>query len=117
MTPRGLHQSMRAVWVPRVNHPEQLLALNNRTITEKHELLAKCKDHFTTILNEMSTVEKYAVINIELWPTQHWMCKCPYLDEVSKVISMLCDGKSPGADILHPKVIKRGGRRLVKVPS
>ena len=28
---------------------------------------------------------------------------------------MLCDGKSPGTDALHPKVIKRGGRRLAEI--
>ena len=60
-------------------------------------------------------MEHYAVDNIEQMPTQHWMCKCPDLDEVSKVISMLCDGKSPSADGQHPEVIKRGGRKLVEV--
>ena len=35
--PRGFYQNMRAVWRPRVNYPEQLLALNNKTIIrEKH---------------------------------------------------------------------------------
>ena len=37
------------------------------------------------------------------------------LDEESKVISMLYDGKSPGTYRLHSEVIKRRGRRLVKV--
>ena len=40
------------------------------------------------------------------------MCKCPDLDKENKVISLLCDGKSPGADRLHPKVITKGDRRL-----
>ena len=43
------------------------------------------------------------------------MCKCPDLYEVSKVISMHCDGKSPGIDRLHPEVVKKGDRRLVEV--
>ena len=34
---------------------------------------------------------------------------------ISKVISMLRDGKSPDADELHPEVIKRGNMRLVEV--
>ncbi len=50
--PKGFYQSMRTVWALRVNHPEQLQALNNKTIiTEKHDF-ARWKDHFATMLNE-----------------------------------------------------------------
>ena len=28
--PKGFYQSMRVLWEPRVNHPEQLLALNKK---------------------------------------------------------------------------------------
>ena len=41
------------------------------------------------------------------------MCKTPDLNEVSKVISMLYDGKSPGTDGLQPEVKREG--RLVEV--
>ena len=71
--PKAFYQNMKAAWEPRVNHPEQLLALENKTIiTEKHMLLAKWKDHFASLLNELSTVEKYAGGNIEQKPAQHW---------------------------------------------
>ena len=43
------------------------------------------------------------------------MSKCPDLDDVSKIISVLHDEKFSGAYRLHPEVIKRGGRRLVEV--
>ena len=43
------------------------------------------------------------------------MWKCPDLDEVSKVISMFHDRNSPSSDGLHPELIKKGGKRLVKV--
>ena len=77
-------------------------------------LLGK-KNHFATLLNDPSTVEQQAVDNIEWRPTQNGMCKCPDLDKMSNVISMLHDGKSPGADELYPEVIKRRGRWLVNV--
>ena len=60
---------------------------------------------------------QHAVGNIEQRPTQSWMCIFPDLHEVSKVISMTCDGKFPGTDRLHPEVIKRGGWRSVEVLS
>ena len=65
---------MRAVWGPRMNHQEQLLALDHKTIiSEKHKFLTKWKYHFATLLHEMSTMEQYAVDNIEQKLTQHWM--------------------------------------------
>ena len=77
-------------------------ALDNKTIiTEKHELLV-------TLLNELSTEEQYAVDNIEQRPTQHWKYKFSDQDEVSKVISMLHDGKFLGADRLYSDVIEGG---------
>ena len=47
--------------------------------------------------------------------TQHWICECPDLDQVGKVISIVCDGKSPGANGLNPEVMKSGSRRLVEL--
>ena len=67
------------------------------------------------LIIEPSIVKQRMVDEIEQRPTKHWMCKYPDLNEVSKVISMLCNGKSLGADGLHPEFIKRGGRKLVKV--
>ena len=46
------------------------------------------------MLNESSKVKQHAVDNIEQRPTQHRMCKCPNLNKVSKVISILRGGVS-----------------------
>ena len=115
MTPKIFTKAWKLCWEPRVNHTEQLLAFDNKTITEDHELLSSWKDHFATLLNESSTMEQYASDIIEPRPNQYWMSRCPDLDELNKVISMSCDGMSPGAEGLHPEVNKREGRRLVKV--
>ena len=56
----------------KVNHPEQLLGLNNKTIiTEKYLFLARWNDHFITLLNEPSTVEQHTVDKIKQRPNQH----------------------------------------------
>ena len=57
-------------------------------------------------------MERHVADNIEQRPTKHWMCKCPNLDESSKVVSMFQDGKF--LDRLHPEFIKRRGKRLVE---
>ena len=60
-------------------------------------------------------MEQHVVDNNEATTTQQCMCKCPDLDEMNKVISILRDGKSPVADGLHAEDIKSRGRRFVKL--
>ena len=60
-----------------------------------------------TLSNELSTIEQYAVDNIGQTTTQHWMCKCPDQDEVSKLISLLGDMRGSGIDRLYPEIIKK----------
>ena len=62
--PKGFYQTIRAVWGPKVDHPEQLRVFDNKTvITEKRRLGARWKNHFGTLLNELSTMEQHAVDN------------------------------------------------------
>ena len=53
--------------------------------------------------------------NIEQRLTQHCMRRFSDSEEVSKVIFMFHDRKSPAVDGLHPEFIKGGGRWLVEV--
>ena len=48
-------------------------------------------------------MEQHSFDKSEQRPTQHWISKCPDLDEVSEVITKLNDRKSPGLDGLHLK--------------
>lgn len=60
------YQNMKAVWGPRVNHSDQLLAFDNKTrLTEKHVLLTRREDHFRTLLNVPSIIETHATESIE----------------------------------------------------
>ena len=120
---------MRGVWGLKVNDLEQLQTLNNKTIiTEKHKLLIGRKGHFFNCpmncqqLNSMwlTTLNKGQpnAINAQTWikwVTFSLCRKCPDVDKVSNIFSMLHNGNSPGANGSHLEVIKRRGRRLVKV--
>ena len=111
---RGFYQSMRAVWGPRISHPDQLLACNQSTLlTEKQDLLNRWTEHFSKLLNEAPVIDQDAVNNLRQAPVQNWMDRCPEIDEISKAIDMISDGKSPGSDGIHPEVIKRGGQKLL----
>ena len=112
---RGFHQGLKAVWGPRVNYPDQLLSSDNQTLlTEKKDLLTRWTEHFNTLLNERNEVDSRATNNLLQHPIQTWMDDTPDLDEVNNAISMLSNGKSPGADGIHPEIIKFGGTLLVQ---
>ena len=105
---------MRAVWGPRISHPDQLLACNQTTLlTEKQDLLNRWTEHFSKLLNEAPEIDQYAINNLRQAPVQNWMDRCPEIDEISKAIDMVSDGKSPGSDGIHPEVFKRGGPKLL----
>jgi hypothetical protein len=110
----GFYQSMKAVWGPRVSHPDQLLASDNSTLlTEKNELLQRWTEHFRSLLNGMPNIDKHAVESLEQSPMQIWMNECPDIDEVNKAVLMLKEGKAPGSDGIHPEIIRKGGSCLL----
>ena len=111
--PKGFF--LRTFWKSRVNHSEKLLALDNKIIIEKHKLLTRWMDLFVTLFTEPSTIVQHIVYNIEQRSSQPWISSCRDLDDVNKVISILRDGKSTGADRLPPEIIKRGDKRLNEV--
>lgn len=65
------------------------------------------------MLNETPNIKPNVTESIEQSPTQCWMDECPELDEVIEAIDMLCEGKAPGSDGIHPEVIKRDGTGLL----
>lgn len=112
---RGFHQGLKAVWGPRTSYPDQLLASDNQTLlTEKKDLLARWTEHFNTLLNEKNEVDQAVTDSIEQQPLQSWMDEVPSVKEVEDAISLLSNRKSPGADGIHPEIIKFGGQVLVQ---
>lgn len=111
---KGFYQSMKAIWGPRTSHPDQLLASNNTTLlTEKKDLLIRWSEHFKKLLNETPEIDQDAIKNLKQATVQNWMDECPEIDEVRRAVEMLSEGKSPGADGIHPEVIKKGGPKLL----
>lgn len=112
---KGFYQSMRAIWGPRVNHPSQLLDHGGQNVlSEKPDLLHRWTEHFNQLLNEETTVASVTTNSITQAPPQAWMDEAPEIEEVRKAVGMLSDGKSPGADGIHPEIIKSGGERVLQ---
>ena len=113
---KGFYQSMKAVWGPRLCSPDQLLARDKNTVqTDKQDLLKRWTAHFQTLLNDITDVDEDVVDQMAQSPTNMELDVCPSISEVEDATGMLCDGKSPGPDGIHPEIVKRGGSRLVEV--
>ena len=112
---KGFYQSMRAIWGPRVNHPDQLLASDNSTLlTEKQDLLDRWTQHFRALLNVHTDINPNQADSMPQSPVQQWMVAIPTLDEVRLAVSLLSSGKAPGADGIHPEIIQHGGQKLLE---
>jgi len=55
---RSFYENMRAVWGPRVNHPDQLFKKNSHTLlTQRDDLMQRWTEHSQTLLNETGNVD------------------------------------------------------------
>jgi len=107
---------MKAVWGPRLCYPDQLLATDNKFIlTDKQDIFIRWAAHFQTLLNDTTVADEEVANQITQSPINTELDVCPSLSEVNDAIGMLCEGKSPGADGIHPEIIRRGGNRLAVV--
>ena len=112
---KGFYESMRAVWGPRVNHPDQLIDSDNHTLlTQRDDLMKRWTEHFRTLLNETGNVEPDITNHIKQQPSQDWMNECPDIAEVVEAVNALSDRKSPGNDGIHPELLKKGGEELLQ---
>jgi len=113
---KGFCQSTKAVWGPRLCSPDQLLVTDNKSIlTDKQDILIRWAAHFQTLLNDTTVSDEEVANRITESPINMELDVCPSLSEVKDAIGMRCEGKSPGADGLHPEIIRRGGNRLAEV--
>jgi len=98
------------------SYPDQLLATDNKSIlTDKQDILIRWAAHFQTLLNDTTVADEEVANQITQSPINTELDACPSLSEVKDAIGTLCEGKSPGADGLHPEIIKRGGNKLAEV--
>jgi len=102
---------VRAVWGPRVNHPDQLIDKDSHTLlTPRDDLMQRWTEHFRTLLNETGNVDPDITSYIHQQPTQEWMNEFPDVTEVMRAVNALSDRKSPGVDDIHPELLKKGAQ-------
>ena len=78
-------------------------------LKEKSSINARCREHFSTLLNRPSTADPTVLDQIPQKPIISSLDLSPTIDEVSKAIRQTSSGKSPGMDGIPSQIFKSAG--------
>jgi len=111
---RGFYENVRAVWGPRVNHPDQLIDKDSHTrLTLRDDLMQRWTEHSRTLLNDTGNVDPDITGRIHQQPTQEWINEFPDVTEIMRAVNALSDRKSPEVDDIHPELLKKSGAEFI----
>ena len=100
----------KEVYGPTKPRTTPLLSVDGSSLrTEKSSIKARCREHFSTLLNRPSTVHPTVLDQIPQKPVITSLDLLPTIDEVSKAIRQTSSGKSPGMDGIPAKMFKSAG--------
>ena len=112
---RGFHSGLKEVWGPQKKGPVHLKTSDGReTISDNKRVLSRWAEHFQTLLNVPGDIDPSALDNIQQRPTIESLDETPTIDEVTKAIDAMKDGKAPGQDGIPAEVWKHGGQNLLE---
>ena len=80
--------------------------------TGKNEIMARWKEHYSTLLNTRNPSVPNCLESIPSHPTISELSSAPTLQEVTNAINNLKNNKSPGGDGIPAELLKYGGQTL-----
>ncbi|XP_052435586.1 uncharacterized protein LOC127975489 [Carassius gibelio] len=70
--------------------------------------------HYSTVLNQPSCINKEAIARLPQVEIKQSLAVLPSIEEISKALTLLSSGKTPGSDAIPAEIYKAGGPRLVE---
>lgn len=87
----------------------------NGVLHKDKDAIRDCwKEHFSSLLNQTSTVDDTALQKVPQLPIHLQLGEEPTLDELKSAIRAMKSGKAAGADGIPAEVFKHGGTKLAK---
>ena len=111
---KDFYRTLNAVYGPQQTRssPPLLNADGSELITEKDKILSRWAEHFDNVLNRPSTVNDEAIDRLAQVPINASLERPPDVEEVTKAIASLSNGKAPGSDAIPAEVYSSGGPEL-----
>ena len=104
------YDGLKAIYGPHANGSSSILSAGAETrLTEPSRILERWAEHFSDVLNRLSTISQAATDNIAQRPLMNELAQRPTLDETTAAIKRLSSGKAAGPDAIDAEVYKYGG--------
>ena len=84
-------------------------------IEDQEDLRIRWAQHFSTLLNRLSTVDPTALEQVPQQPTLNDLDLPPSMDEISKAIKQMNSGRASGKDGIPVEIYKTTGPRAMEV--
>ena len=104
---RTFYHGLKAVYGPREAGSAPVKSLDGVTLTDCMKILERWKEHFETVLNQLSSVDMNVLSEILQWPLASRLDEVPTTAEIQKAINQMSNGKAPGTDGIPAEVFKK----------
>ena len=110
---RNFYAGTKEIFGPVRSATGTLLASDSTTIlTDQTDILTRWKDHFSELLNRVSSAEEDFLRNVPSLPPQPWMNAPPSFMEFEKAMKQMKLRKSSGPDNIPFELLQHGGMAL-----
>lgn len=110
---KGFYNGLKEVWGPEKKGPVHLKSTDGmETYSDSKRVVARWGEHFQKLLNVPGDIEPEALDNIQQRITNTCLDEIPTMDEMTRAVASLRDGKAPGSDGIPAEVWKYGGANL-----
>ncbi|XP_062574756.1 uncharacterized protein LOC134236597 [Saccostrea cucullata] len=104
------YQAIRMLYGPQPAGTAPLLSVDGtKLITDKHGILDRWAEHFSSVLNRPSSVSNDAINRLPQIPINTALYDPPSATESLKAIKQMSTGKAPGADAIPAEIYKSAG--------
>ena len=112
---KNFYTALKAVYGPTTSSSPPLFSADGNTlILDKDKILECWAEHFDSVLNRPSNINKEAINRLPQIPIEDSLADPPTEAEVEKAIKRLSSGKAPGADSIPTEVYAAGGPKLIE---
>lgn len=112
---KNVYSALKVVYGPTSSGSIPLFSADGSTlISDKEKILKRWAEHFNSVLNRPSTINDEAIARLPQVPVDDTLVVPPTVQEVTKDIKRLSNGKAPGADSIPAEIYASGGPKLIE---